>query len=79
LAKQMQNRSAWPECAAFAASALRRELPGPLFTEEALRMRGIAAWHMGDTTAARAAFSELGKNAPPGRALEVTRWLERLR
>ena len=79
LAKQMQNRSAWPECAAFAASALRRELPGPLFTEEALRMRGIAAWHMDDTPAARAAFSELGKNAPPGRALEVTRWLERLR
>jgi hypothetical protein len=79
LAKQMQNRSAWPECATFAASALRRELPGPLFVQEALRMRGIAAWHLGDIAVARAAFTELGKDAPPGRALEVARWLDRLR
>jgi hypothetical protein len=79
LAKQMQNRAAWPECASFAASALRRELPGPLFVEEALRMRGIAAWHIGDDAVARAAFTALGKDAPPGRALEVARWLERLR
>jgi hypothetical protein len=42
-------------------------------------MRGIAAWHMGDAAAARAAFTALDKNAPPGRALEVARWLERLR
>jgi hypothetical protein len=79
LAKQMQNRAAWQECAAFAASALRRELPGPLFVQEALRMRGIAAWHVGDDAAARAAFTALGKNAPPGRAVEVERWLDRLR
>jgi len=79
LAKQMQNRAAWPECAAFAASALRRELPGPLFVQEALRMRGIAAWHVGDVAAARAAFISLGKDATPGRAVEVERWLDRLR
>jgi hypothetical protein len=78
LAKQMQNRGAWAECATFAASALRRELPGPLFVQEALRMRGIAAWHLGDDTAAREAFAALGKDAPPGRALEVDRWLDRL-
>jgi tetratricopeptide (TPR) repeat protein len=79
LAKQMQNRTAWRECAAFAASALRRELPGPLFVQEALRMRGIAAWHVGDVAAARAAFTALGKDATPGRAVEVERWFERLR
>ena len=71
----MQNRGAWPECAAFSASALSRELPGPLFVQEALRMRGIAAWHLGDRPAALAAFGELGKGAPPGRALEVRRWI----
>ena len=78
LAKQMQNRGAWAECATFAASALRRELPGPLFVQEALRMRGIAAWHTADDASARAAFLALGKDAPPGRALEVERWLDRL-
>ncbi len=78
LAKQMQNRAAWPECAAFAASALSRELPGPLFVQEAQRMRGVASWHVGDLAAARAAFTALGKDAPPGRALEVARWLDRL-
>ena len=79
LAKQMQNRAAWPECATFAASALGRELPGPRFVQEALRMRGIAAWHLGDDAAARAAFTALGKDAPPGRAAEVARWLDRLK
>jgi len=79
LAKQMQNRAAWAECAAFAASALRRELPGPLFVQEALRMRGLAEWHLGDVAAARASFLALGKDAPPGRAEEVARWLDRLR
>ncbi|HET9754162.1 MAG TPA: hypothetical protein VFP52_14410, partial [Myxococcales bacterium] len=78
LAKQMQNRGAWRECASFAASALSRELPGPLFVQEALRMSGIAAWHLGDRAAALAAFSALGKDAPPGRALEVRRWIDRL-
>jgi hypothetical protein len=70
---------AWAECAAFAASALRRELPGPRFVEVALRMRGIAAWHVGDVAAARAAFTALGKDPTPGRAVEVERWLDRLR
>jgi tetratricopeptide (TPR) repeat protein len=79
LAKQMQSRGARPECARFVASALARELPGPLFTQEALRMRGIAAWHLGDDATARDAFTALGKNAPPGRALESARWLELLR
>ena len=79
LAKQMQNRAAWPECASFAASALRRDLPGPLFVQEALRMRGIAAWHVGDPATARAAFTALGKDATTGRAVEVERWLDRLR
>jgi len=78
LAKQMQNRGAWAECATFAASALRRELPGPLFVQEALRMQGIAAWHTADDASARAAFIALGKDAPPGRTLEVERWLDRL-
>ena len=43
-----------------------------------VRMRGIAAWHVGDDASARAAFTALGKNAPLGRALEVERWLDRL-
>jgi tetratricopeptide (TPR) repeat protein len=79
LAKQMQNRGAWAECARFVASALARELLGPLFTQEALRMRGVAAWHLGDDAMARDAFAALGKDAPPGRALESARWLELLR
>ncbi len=79
LAKQMQNRAAWPECAAFAASALRRELPNRLFVHEALRMKGIAAWHNGDDKAAREAFTALGADPSPGRAVEVARWMDRLR
>ena len=79
LAKQMQNRSAWAECARFVASVLARELPGPLFAQESLRMRGIAAWHLDDGATARDAFTALGKNAPPGRALESAHWLELLR
>jgi hypothetical protein len=79
IAKQMQNRGAWLECLRFVASALSRDLPGPLFVQEALRMRGIAAWHMGDDATAREAFTALGKDAPPGRALEAARWLDRLR
>jgi hypothetical protein len=78
LAKQLQNRAAWPECARYAASALSRELPGPLFMQEAQRMRGIAAWHLGDDATARDAFSALGRGAPPGRSLESQRWLELL-
>ena len=39
-------------------------------------MQGIAAWHLGDSAAGRAAFSELGKGARGGRVLEVKRWLE---
>jgi len=78
-AKQLQNRGAWLECLKYLAGALSRDLPGPLFTQEALRMRGIAAWHVGDDATARIAFTALGKDAPPGRALEAARWLERLR
>ena len=78
IAKQLQNRGAWTECLGYLASALSRDLPGPLFLQEALRMRGIAAWHMGDAATARAAFTALGKDAPPGRALEAARWLEKL-
>ncbi len=79
IAKQLQNRGAWQQCSVYVASALARELPGPLFVQEALRMRGISAWHLGDDTAAREAFTALGKDAPPGRALESQRWLDRLR
>ena len=78
IAKQLQNRGAWPDCGRYAASALTRALPGALFTQEALRMRGIAAWHVGDDAAARAAFAALGRDAPPGRAVESQRWLDRL-
>ena len=78
IAKQLQNRGAWPECGRYAQGALSRELPGPLFVAEALRMRGIAAWHAGETAPARAAFERLGQDAPPGRALEAQRWLDRL-
>ena len=78
IAKQLQNRGAWSECLKYAASALSRDLPGPLFLQEALRMRGIAAWHLGDAATARASFTALGREAPPGRAIEAARWLERL-
>jgi len=78
IAKQLQNRGAWPDCAKYVASALGRELPGPLFLQESLRMLGIAAWHLGDFVKARAAFTALGKDAAPGRALEAQRWLELL-
>ena len=79
LAKQLQNHGAWAQCARYAQDALGRILPGPLFVQEAMRMRGISAWHLGDLPAARSAFTTLGKGAPPGRALEAQRWLERLR
>ena len=75
LAKQLQNHGSWPECARYAGAALSRGLPGPLFRQEALRMQGIAAWHLGDEATARAAFTALGAGAPPGRALESARWL----
>ena len=78
LARQLQARGAWAECARETSSALSRTLPGPLFLQEALRLRGVAAWHLGDLATARTAFSALGKDAPPGRALEAQRWLERL-
>lgn len=78
IARQLLGRGAWTETLRYVASALSRELPGPLFAQEALRLRGVAAWHMGDLATARAAFTALGKDAPPGRALEAQRWLERL-
>jgi len=76
LAKQLQNRGGWEASRRYLTAALSRRLPHPLFVEEALRMQGIAAWHLGDSAAGRAAFSELGKGARGGRVLEVKRWLE---
>jgi tetratricopeptide (TPR) repeat protein len=78
LAKQMQNRAAWEECARFAREALARSLPSALFQQEALRMLGMASWHLGDTAAARDAFTRLGAAAPRGRANESARWLQLL-
>jgi predicted negative regulator of RcsB-dependent stress response len=78
LAKQLENHGDWEGAARYAQNAVARNLPGPLFVAEAQRMRGIAAWHLKDTSAARAAFTALGKDAPPGRAFEARRWLERL-
>jgi tetratricopeptide (TPR) repeat protein len=78
IAKQLQNRGEWEACVHYSQSALTHDLPGPLFIQEALRMRGIAAWHLRDAAGARTAFTALGKDAPPGRALEAARWLERL-
>jgi tetratricopeptide (TPR) repeat protein len=76
LAKQMQNRGAWGECAQTAREALTRSLPSALFRQEALRMLGIASWHLGDVAAARDAFRRLGADAPPGRANEAAHWLQ---
>ena len=78
VAKQLQNRGDWPECARSAREALSRKLPGTLFEEEALRMLGIASWHLGDIPSARDAFTRLGASAPPGRSLESSRWLQLL-
>ncbi len=78
LGKQLQNHGDWEECARLTAEALARKLPGPLFVEEALRMSGLAAWHLGDAAAARAAFTRLGKGASPGRQREAEDWLSRL-
>jgi tetratricopeptide (TPR) repeat protein len=76
LAKQLQNRAEWTGCARRAREALSRKLPGPLFEQEALRMLGLASWHLGDTATARDSFLRLGHNAPPGRSLESTRFLQ---
>ena len=65
LAKQMQNRANWQECAMFARQALARTLPSALFRQEALRMLGIASWHLGDSATARDAFTRFGTDAPP--------------
>jgi hypothetical protein len=78
VAKQLQNRAEWAECARFAREALSRKLPAVLFEHEALRMLGLASWHLGDTTTARDAFTRLGHNAPPGRSLESSRLLQLL-
>jgi len=74
IAKQLQNRGAWADCLKYATDALGRDLPGPLFIEEALRMRGISAWHLGDAAIARDAFTKLAATRP----LEAQRWLERV-
>ena len=76
VAKQLQNRAEWTGCASAARESLSRKLPAALFEQEALRMLGLASWHLGDTATARDAFLRLGRNAPPGRSLESTRWLQ---
>jgi hypothetical protein len=76
LAKQLQNRGVWESSRRYLSQAVSRRLPHPLFVEEALRMQGIAALHLGEAARGRAAFDELAKNARPGRALEARRWLE---
>jgi hypothetical protein len=76
LAKQMQNRGVWADCARLAREALERELPSTLFVQEALRMLGVASWHLGNREEARDAFTRLGNGAPPGRAEEARRWLQ---
>ena len=78
VAKQLQNRAEWAGCAGAGRDALARKLPGRLFEQEALRMVGLASWHLGDIPTARDAFLRLGQNAPPGRSLESTRWLQLL-
>ena len=78
VAKQLQNRGDWARCAREASEALSRKLPAAPFEYEALRMLGIAAWHLGDLPTARDAFARLGRDAPPGRALETARWLDLL-
>jgi hypothetical protein len=78
VAKQSQNRGEWPDCARLAREALSLRLPGALFEQEALRMIGLASWHLGDVSSARDAFTRLGAGAPPGRSLESSRWLELL-
>ncbi|MFL5311456.1 MAG: hypothetical protein ACJ79H_13475 [Myxococcales bacterium] len=78
LAKQLQNRADWVACAETVRKALARKLPGALFEQEALRMLGLASWHLGDMASARDAFLRLGQNAPPGRAVEAARFLELL-
>jgi len=57
---------------------LRRELPGPLFVQEGPAHAGDRRPGTRDDASARTAFIALGKDAPPGRALEVERWLDRL-
>jgi len=78
VAKQLQNRAEWAGCAGAVRDALARKLPGRLFEQEALRMVGLASWHLGDIPTARDAFLRLGQNTPPGRSLESTRWLQLL-
>src|SRR6266851_6136853 len=78
VAKQLQNRAEWAECARSAREALSRKLPAVLFEREALRMLGLASWHLGATPTARDAFTRPGHNAPPGRSLESSRWLQLL-
>jgi hypothetical protein len=78
LAKQMQNHGDWPGCLEEAQRALQRPLPSPLFVHEALRMKGLAAWHLGELAVARAAFTQLKQGASPGRLREAEDWLGRL-
>ncbi len=78
LAKQAQNARSWQTCLRFSGAALARELPGPLFTAEALRMRAACAWHSGDAAAARTALLELTRDPSEAHRLEAERMLRRL-
>ncbi len=77
LAKQAQNARAWESCSRFAASALTRELPSPLFRDEALRMRTLCGWRTGDGAAARKAALELTQSGSEANRLTAESWLRR--
>src|SRR5437016_6123993 len=54
-----------------------RRVPARQADAEPRRLAGVRGLRR-QRAAARAAFTALGKDAPPGRALEVERWLDRL-
>jgi hypothetical protein len=78
LARQASNQGAWQSCLRFGGEALRRELPGPLFRTEALRLRASCGPRAGDEAAARAALDELAADPSEARRLEAERALRRL-
>ena len=62
------------QCKSDDPARAREETPG----EALWQLCGRFAAH-GDDASARAAFVALGRDAPPGRKLEVDRWLDCLR
>ena len=75
LAKQAQNTRAFESCSRFVASALARELPSPLFRDEALRMRALCGWRTGDDVASRKAELELTQSGSEANRLTAESWL----